>query len=96
MSGSGTKPADWDGSKYARVAAPQRDWSDAVLSRLDLRGTETVMDAGCGSGYFYHSLRKRSIPVEYFGIDATACFIDLGQQHLPALRCVLPLRHDGG
>lgn len=45
---------------------------------------DTLLDAGCGSGYFYHSLRKRKIPVEYFGIDATACFIDLGQQHLPA------------
>lgn len=45
---------------------------------------DTLLDAGCGSGYFHHSLRKRNIPVEYFGIDATSCFIELGQQHLPA------------
>jgi SAM-dependent methyltransferase len=45
---------------------------------------DTLLDAGCGSGYFYHSLRKRNIPVQYFGIDATPDFIALGQEHLPS------------
>jgi cyclopropane fatty-acyl-phospholipid synthase-like methyltransferase len=45
---------------------------------------DTLLDAGCGSGYFYHSLRKRGIGVEYFGIDATKCLIELGQRYLPA------------
>lgn len=54
----------------------------ALLAPLVTPG-DTVLDAGCGSGYFYHSLRRRGIPVEYFGIDATSCFIELGQQHLP-------------
>lgn len=56
----------------------------AALLAPHVKSGDTLLDAGCGSGYFYHSLRKRSIPVEYFGIDATTCFIDLGQQHLPA------------
>lgn len=45
---------------------------------------DTLLDAGCGSGYFFHSLRKRFLPVEYFGIDATQCLIDIGQQYLPS------------
>lgn len=45
---------------------------------------DSLLDAGCGSGYFYHSLRKRGIDVEYFGIDATAVFIDTGRRHLPS------------
>lgn len=45
---------------------------------------ESLLDAGCGSGYFYHSLRRRGIDVEYFGIDATACFIETGRRHLPS------------
>lgn len=44
---------------------------------------ETVLDVGCGSGYFYHSLRKRAIPAEYHGIDATRCLIEIGQAELP-------------
>lgn len=44
---------------------------------------DTLLDAGCGSGYFYHSLKKRGIPVEYFGIDAAPSLIEIGRSHLP-------------
>jgi SAM-dependent methyltransferase len=45
---------------------------------------DSLLDAGCGSGYFFHSLRKRGIAVDYFGIDATECLIDIGRASLPA------------
>lgn len=44
---------------------------------------DSLLDAGCGSGYFFHSLRKRGIEVDYLGIDATECLIDLGKKCLP-------------
>lgn len=44
---------------------------------------DTLLDAGCGGGYFFHSLRRRGIAVDYYGIDATECLIDIGRQHLP-------------
>ena len=40
----------WDGATYDRVANPQARWGTAVLERLALRGDETVLDCGCGSG----------------------------------------------
>ncbi len=49
MSTAGNEVSDWDATKYARVSTPQREWSKAVISRLDLEGSETVVDAGCGS-----------------------------------------------
>lgn len=45
---------------------------------------DTLLDIGCGTGYFFHSLRKREIPVEYFGIDASPTLVELGRQELPA------------
>ena len=42
--------ADWDASRYHRVARPHAAWGANVLDRLDLRGDEAVLDAGCGSG----------------------------------------------
>jgi len=45
---SGTR--DWDASTYDRVSAPQVEWAAGVVERLDLRGDEIVLDAGCGSG----------------------------------------------
>jgi len=49
-----------------------------------VRPGDTVLDAGCGSGYFYHSLKKRGIPAEYFGIDAAPPLIEIGRRYLPA------------
>lgn len=49
LSSSG-KPADWDASTYGRVSTPQQEWAGPVMERLFLKGTETVLDAGCGSG----------------------------------------------
>lgn len=44
---------------------------------------DTLLDAGCGAGYFYHSLRTRRIPVEYYGIDAAPSLIEIGRRDLP-------------
>lgn len=41
---------DWNASKYDRVADPQTRWGEEVLERLPLKGDETVLDAGCGTG----------------------------------------------
>jgi SAM-dependent methyltransferase len=45
---------------------------------------DTLLDVGCGSGYFFHSLRTRAIPVEYWGMDASQTLLDIGRIHLPA------------
>jgi len=45
---------------------------------------DTLLDVGCGSGYFYHALHTRKIPVEYFGIDAAPSLIAIGKAVLPA------------
>ena len=44
---------------------------------------DILLDVGCGSGYFYHSLRKRQVLVDYYGIDAEASFVAIGKECLP-------------
>ena len=56
----------------------------AELLQLNVMPGDCVLDAGCGSGYFYHSLRKRGLDVNYYGFDATRCLIETGQSELPA------------
>ena len=56
----------------------------AELLAPHVRPGDTLLDAGCGSGYFYHSLRKRGIPAAYYGIDAAPSLIAIGRAHLPA------------
>jgi len=55
----------------------------ATLLKPYVSPGDTLLDVGCGSGYFFYSLRKRSIPVDYWGIDATTALIEIGQQYLP-------------
>jgi len=43
-------PRDWDAATYHRLSEPQLRWGQAVVDRMDLRGDERVLDAGCGSG----------------------------------------------
>jgi hypothetical protein len=45
---------------------------------------ETLLDVGCASGYFFHSLKSRNIQLEYFGIDSCEEFIRIGKQTMSA------------
>jgi ubiquinone/menaquinone biosynthesis C-methylase UbiE len=56
----------------------------ASLLRPLVSTGDTLLDIGCGSGYFYHSLAQRQIPAEYHGLDASPSLIALGQSILPA------------
>jgi len=51
--------AEWDAHTYDRVSVPQQAWGEKVLDRLLLVGTETVVDAGCGSGRLTAGLLQR-------------------------------------
>jgi trans-aconitate 2-methyltransferase len=41
---------EWNSAVYHRLSGPQVSWGKKVLARLQLRGDETVLDAGCGTG----------------------------------------------
>jgi SAM-dependent methyltransferase len=45
---------------------------------------DTLLDAGCGSGYFFHALADQRVPVEYHGIDASRALLDIGRAIMPA------------
>jgi SAM-dependent methyltransferase len=45
----------------------------------------TVLDAGCGSGYYWHSLRAQGIDCNYYGIDYSPSLIEIGRRYMTAL-----------
>jgi SAM-dependent methyltransferase len=55
----------------------------AELLASMVRPGESLLDVGCGSGYFWHSLRKRGIEVEYWGVDASDALLEIGREELP-------------
>src|SRR3954469_18598203 len=50
----------WDAAKYDVLSDPHVKWAEAILERLPLRGDETVLDAGCGSGRVTELLVERA------------------------------------
>ena len=56
---TGATDREWDAGAYHRVSGPQFGWGMRVLERLELRGDETVLDAGCGTGRLTAELLRR-------------------------------------
>jgi SAM-dependent methyltransferase len=54
----------------------------AEILRDRARPGETLLDAGCGGGYYLHSLQRRNVQIEYWGIDYTPEMIALAQEEM--------------
>ena len=78
-----TERREWDAETYDRVSDIQAEWSLAVLDRLDLRGDETVLDAGCGSGRVTKFLVERLPQGNVIGVDSSTSMIERAREALP-------------
>ncbi|HTU79875.1 MAG TPA: methyltransferase domain-containing protein [Solirubrobacteraceae bacterium] len=73
---------DWDGTSYDRVSATMEALGLEVLGRLALRGDETVLDAGCGSGRVTQALRERLPRGHVIAVDESASMIAAARRRL--------------
>jgi trans-aconitate 2-methyltransferase len=72
----------WNGPAYDRISTPMERLGLEVMDRLDLRGDETVLDAGCGSGRLTEALVARVPRGRVIGVDASASMIDAARGRL--------------
>jgi trans-aconitate 2-methyltransferase len=72
----------WDADVYHRVSSPQVGMAGAVLDRLALRGDETVLDAGCGSGRVTRMLLERLPLGRVIAVDASAQMVARAREEL--------------
>src|SRR4051794_26357844 len=72
----------WDGAAYDRLSTPMEEMGREVMERLELRGDETVLDAGCGSGRLTEALRERLPDGRVIGVDVSASMIEAGGDRL--------------
>jgi len=83
----------WDGASYDRVSAPMEALGREVLGRLRLRGDETVLDAGCGSGRVTEALLERLPEGRVIALDTSASMIAAARERLGHDDGRLELRH---
>ena len=86
-------PHDWDAATYDRLPIPMTGWGLEVLERLELRGDETVLDAGCGTGQVTEALRERLPRGHVIALDASPSMIAKAVERLGADRMTY-LTHD--
>jgi trans-aconitate 2-methyltransferase len=75
MDDAAPRPREWDATTYHRVSSPHQDWGAEVLDRLPLRGDETVLDLGCGTGRVTAQLLERLPEGRAIGVDGSEAMI---------------------
>lgn len=73
----------WDGSSYDRISGPMEALGLEALARLELRGDETALDAGCGSGRVTEALIGRLPEGRAIAVDASASMVAAARERLP-------------
>jgi trans-aconitate 2-methyltransferase len=67
---------EWDAASYAQISGLQRAMAAEVLGLLDLDGSESVLDVGCGNGKVTAEIAARLPQGTVVGIDASCNMID--------------------
>jgi trans-aconitate 2-methyltransferase len=75
-------PREWDAETYDAISDPQFSWGMEVLERLELRGDESAIDAGCGSGRVTEELLKRLPGGDVLAVDASEGMIEKARERL--------------
>ncbi len=71
---------EWDAIEYEELSAPQTRWGAAVLERLDARGDEAALDAGCGTGRVTELLLERLPEGSVLAVDASEAMVEAARR----------------
>lgn len=77
-----TNPREWDAETYDAISDPQFEWGTEVLGRLKLRGDESAIDAGCGSGKVTEKLLERIPNGRLLAVDGSEAMIEKARERL--------------
>ncbi len=75
-------PRDWNAASYERMSAPLEAMGRDVLDRLDLKGDERVLDAGCGTGRVTAALLDRLPRGEVVAVDGSPAMVEQARARL--------------
>jgi trans-aconitate 2-methyltransferase len=79
-------PRDWNAASYDQISAPQQEWGAAVVGRLRLRGDETVLDAGAGTGRVTDMVLELLPDGHVIAVDGSPSMCETARERLPVER----------
>jgi trans-aconitate 2-methyltransferase len=75
-------PREWNAASYDRMSDPQVAMARDVIDRLDLRGDERVLDAGCGTGRVTELLLERVPNGSVVAVDGSEAMVEQARERL--------------
>jgi trans-aconitate 2-methyltransferase len=67
---------EWDAGEYEELSAPQTRWGAEVLERLEARGDEAAIDAGCGTGRVTELLLAKLPEGSVLAVDGSEAMVE--------------------
>lgn len=67
---------EWNAGAYEGLSTPQTRWGATVLGRLELRGDEDAIDAGCGTGKVTELLLERLPRGTVLAVDGSRAMVE--------------------
>jgi len=78
-----SKPAKWNAADYAANSAVQQTWARELISSLDLRGDEHILDVGCGDGKVTAEIARALPRGSAIGVDASRQMVKFARKTFP-------------
>lgn len=72
---------EWNASGYERISSLQEMLAGEALARVELNGSEAVLDVGCGNGKITAEIAKRVPRGSVLGVDPSSDMIAFATQH---------------
>ena len=67
----------WDAQEYEKHSQGQQKWAIELIEKISLKGTENVLDLGCGDGKVTAEISKIVSKGSIIGVDNSAAMIKL-------------------
>ena len=71
---------EWDAGEYEKLSAPQTRWGVEVLGRMDVRGDEAAIDAGCGTGRVTELLLEKLPGGSVLAVDRSGAMVEAAKR----------------
>jgi trans-aconitate 2-methyltransferase len=75
---------EWDAADYERISGLQQAMAEEVLALLDFKGSERILDVGCGNGKITAEIAARVPNGSVLGVDPSHEMITFASSHYDA------------
>ena len=74
----------WNAEDYEKHSQAQQNWARELIDKLSLKGTEDVLDLGCGDGKVTAEISRSVENGSVIGVDNSTSMIELAVERYPS------------